>query len=261
MTLQKRENDQKRIILWLILGTIGITAAVLGLQFWQSWKTGSPRDQNASSRAGVTPGKAAMIEDVQSLNPDLSFDSLSALSAGELEQLYEAGAPGLPIGLSFAGQAAEEYAGTLEMDSVTADAEAKLLENPACYTVELHHVALGDFKYKIAAYTGEVLEGRPDILRDEYVPSAEAGDGDVPEEAEEESLIPLVGEEAAKDAALRMFEVPEDGAEDLQVEADWNDGNRIYRVTFHSGRGEYSCVLDAATGRALWSEEYWHAGE
>ena len=55
----------------------------------------SPASGAASS---VSPGRTAMIEDVRTLNPALSFDDLAALSAEELEQLYEADQAGRSLG-------------------------------------------------------------------------------------------------------------------------------------------------------------------
>lgn len=164
------EKNGKNLTQWLLAATIALLALVLGLQLWQMF--GAPKDSGpppAQDAAGpensLSSGKAAMIEDVLALNGSLSAAGLAELSAQELEQLYETGAPGLPIGGPAAARAAGEYAGTLAVDSVTSETDPELDEAPAHYEVELHHPALGDFEYKVDAYTGQVLEGTPDILR------------------------------------------------------------------------------------------------
>lgn len=171
------EKNNKTLTQWLLMATIALLALVLGLQLWQMFgraapgnAADAPENPQAAEPLGppassVSHGKAAMIEDVQVLNPALSFDDLAALTVEELEQLQETNAPGLPIGVSAAAEAAEAYAGTLEVNSVTSETDPELDEAPAHYEVELHHPTLGDFEYKVDAYTGEVLEGVPDIMR------------------------------------------------------------------------------------------------
>ena len=227
------------------MATIVLLVLVLCLQLWQMFgRTASgnarndpPLTQDASNpnnpqAAGPTlsSGKAAMIEDVRALNADLSADDLAKLSAQELEQLWETGAPGLPIGVSAAAQAAEEYAGTLAVDSVTSETDPELDEAPAHYEVELHHPTLGDFEYKIDAYTGEVLEGLPDVMG-----SSQAA----------------TGEEAAKSAAFTHAGVSAADAESLRCKLDWDDGRQVYDIEFWVGTTEYDYEIDASTNAVL----------
>lgn len=301
MGTQNREAMEKRLIRWLLIATLFLVVLVLGLQAWQLLRSGAapsdgrplaqdadPRNpQTAESSGGpavVSPGKAAMAEDVRARNPDLPLDDLAALSAEELEQLCQAKTPPdrVPIGLSLAAYQAEEYAGTLEADSVTWDADPELDETPAHYEVELHHVTLGDFAYKVDAYTGEVLEGKPDILQSVYVPSAgedgQAGPGPAPSvsgapsqdgsqvpqpsassgrQPETGASAPPAGEEAAAAAAFAFAGISEDDAENVRTRTDWEDGVQIYEVTFRSGGVEYDYEIEAATGAILKSEEKW----
>ena len=190
------EKNDKKLTRWLLAATIALLALVLCLQLWQMFgrKAGNGALASDSANgpaapqatepltppaAGVSQGKTTIIEDVQALNPALSSDDLASLSSKELEQLWKTGAPGLPIGMSLAAHAAEQYAGTLEVDSVTSKTEPELDEAPAHYEVELRHPTLGNFEYKIDAYTGEVLEGLPDIMGS--VPSAAPQEAPAPE--------------------------------------------------------------------------------
>lgn len=275
MDPQKHEKNENRLIRWLLMATVVLLGLVLILQLRQALSGGNageslPLAQDASGgenpqaeAPAVSPGKAAMVEDVRALNPSLSAEDLSALSAKELEQLYETGAPSLPIGLSAAAYAAEVYAGTLEVDSVTWDAEAELDESPACYDVELRHITLGEFDYKVDAYTGEILEGRAGIFQN--VPPADAPNGaasggsgtaGAPPPAGEKpaGASSLTGEETAKAAALAHAGVSEAEAEQVRCTASWDDGVQIYEVEFRSGRTEYEYKIDAASGTVLEAE-------
>ncbi len=62
--------------------------------------------------------------------PTLKFDALAKLSVEELKDLAEAGAPTMPIGKAAAAYAAEQYAGTTALDSVTAEVDPELDESP-----------------------------------------------------------------------------------------------------------------------------------
>lgn len=308
MEPQKHESGEKRLIRWLLIATLALLVLVLALQAGRMLFPGAsenpafPQDaaqgaggSSGGPNTGVSSGKAAMIEDVQARNPALSFDDLAALSAEELEQLCEAAAPPeqAPIGLSRAAQLAEEYAGTLEMDSVTWDADPELDETPAHYEVELHHVTLGDFDYRIDAYTGEVLEGQPDILQSSYVPaSGDGAQGENPGQAQPaaprtDAQVPqapapsggqetsgrqgasgqpgaasggssgLSGEEAAKAAAFAHAGVAEADAEGLRVESDWEDGTRVYEIKFRAGGVAYDYEIEAATGAVRKAGQEW----
>lgn len=297
MDPQKNETMEKRLIRWLLIATLALVILVLGLQAWRLLSSGGTPDSGTptqdagasesfeASSANVSHGKAAMIEDVRARNADLSFDDLAALSVEELEQLCEAATPPdrVPIGLSPAVEAAETYAGTLEVDSITWDVDPELDETPPHYEVELHHVALGDFEYTIDAYTGEVLSGQPNILQSTYVPTSteEAAPSTTPnaepsttsnaapsttpaatpsQDAPSESASPSSGEETAKAAAFAHAGISPEEAQDVRVRSDWDDGMQIYEVDFRSGNTEYEYEIEAATGAVHRAEERWNGG-
>lgn len=296
------EKNDKKLTRWLLAATIALLLLVLGLQLWQMFgrKTygdhgslvpdsanGAAIPQTAEAGesltpAAVSPGKAAMIEDVRALNTDLSAGDLAKLSAEELEQLYETGAPGLPIGVSAAAQAAEEYAGTLAADSVTSETDPELDEAPAHYEVELHHPVLGDFEYKVDAYTGQVLEGAPDILRSVQTADApqavpEDAGGQVPaagvQKPAAETQAPAAqapasgipaqqtpaggNEEAAKQAAFTHAGVSAADAEAVHCKLDWDDGRQVYDIEFWAGGIEYDYEIDASSCAVLKAGQDW----
>lgn len=191
----------------------------------------------------ISVGKAALIQRVQTLNGGLAFEDLAALSVEELKQLWETGAPGLPIGAGAAAYAAQEYAGLLEADAVTWDADPELDESPAHYEVELY-THMGEFDYDVDAYTGEVLSGTPNVLRIS-----------MPQGVHETAASSAgISEGGAKSIALEHAGIKEADALGLRVKLDWEDGLRVYEVEFRAGGVEYEYELQASDGAILKAE-------
>ena len=192
----------------------------------------------------ISTGKAALVNRVLALNATLKFDALAKLSVEELKGLAEAGAPAMPIGRDAARTAAEQYAGTTALDSVTAEVDPELDESPAHYEVELH-AAWGEFEYLVDAYTGKVLSGQKDLLATASVgneatkPSAPSG------------AVQDIGHAKAKSIALNHAGVSENEAYDMEIELDDEDGTLVYEVEFKSGGMEYSYEINAASGAIL----------
>ncbi|OKZ54333.1 MAG: hypothetical protein BHV94_03855, partial [Clostridiales bacterium 59_14] len=221
-----------------VLQTSEAKAAVLTQTLTQD----AAREQQAREN-NISTGKAALVNRVLTINPSLKFDALAKLSVEELKDLAEAGAPAMPIGRDAAAYAAEQYAGTAALDSVTAEVDSELDESPAHYEVELH-TAWGEFEYLVDAYTGKVLSGQKDLLAtapagDEAAkPTAPSGGADI-------------GHAKAKSIALNHAGVSESKAYDMEIELDDEDGTLVYEVEFKSGNMEYSYEINAATGAIL----------
>ena len=221
-----------------VLQTSEAKAAVLTQTLTQD----AAREQQARENS-ISTGKAALVNRVLAINPALKFDALAKLSVEELKDLAEAGAPAMPIGKDAAAYAAEQYAGTAALDSVTAEVDSELDESPAHYEVELH-TAWGEFEYLVDAYTGKVLSGQKDLLAtapagDEAAkPTAPSGGADI-------------GHAKAKSIALNHAGVSENEAYDMEIELDDEDGTLVYEVEFKSGGMEYSYEINAATGAIL----------
>ena len=197
-------------------------------------------DQQARENS-ISTGKAALVNRVLAINPALKFDALAKLSVEELKDLAEAGAPAMPIGKDAAAYAAEQYAGTTALDSVTAEVDSELDEFPAHYEVELH-TAWGEFEYLVDAYTGKVLSGQKDLLT-----TAPVGD----ETAKPTVPTGDIGHAKAKSIALNHAGVSENKAYDMEIELDDEDGTLVYEVEFKFGGMEYSYEINAATGAIL----------
>ena len=189
----------------------------------------------------ISTGKAALVNRVLALNSALRFDALAKLSVEELKDLAEAGAPAMPIGKDAAAYAAEQYAGTTAVDSVTAEVDSELDEFPAHYEVELH-TAWGEFEYLVDAYTGKVLSGQKDLPA-----TAPVGD----ETAKPIAPTGDIGHAKAKSIALNHAGVSESKAYDMEIELDDEDGRLVYEVEFKSGNMEYAYEIDASSGTVL----------
>ena len=219
-----------------VLQTSEAKAAVLTQTLTQD----AAREQQAREN-NISSGKAALVNRVLAINPSLKFDALAKLSVEELKDLAEAGAPAMPIGKDAAAYAAEQYAGTTALDSVTAEVDSELDESPAHYEVELH-TAWGEFEYLVDAYTGNVLSGQKDLLA-----TAPAGD----EAAKPTVPTGDIGHAKAKSIALNHAGVSESKAYDMEIELDDEDSTLVYEVEFKSGNMEYSYEINAATGAIL----------
>lgn len=178
----------------------------------------------------ISTGKAALIRQAMALNGSLTFEGLAQLSVEELRDLIEAGAPGMPIGMQAALEAAARYAGLTTADITDADVDPELDENPAHYEVEFQVPGKGELEYKVEAYTGQVLSGPANVTLS--VPAA----GDV-------------GLEAAKSAALKHAGLST--AVFTKAERDYDDGRLEYELEFHTDSAAYEVTVDAATGRVL----------
>ena len=191
----------------------------------------------------ISTGKAALVNRVLALNATLKFDALAKLSVEELKDLAEAGAPAMPIGKDAAAYAAEQYAGTTALDSVTAEVDSELDESPAHYEVELH-TAWGEFEYLVDAYTGKVFSGQKDLLAAVSTPNATTKPTAPSDGAD-------IGHAKAKSIALNHAGLSENQAYDMDIELDDEDGTLVYEVEFKSGGMEYSYEINAATGAIL----------
>ena len=222
-----------------VLQTSEAKAAVLT----QTLTPDAAREQQAREN-NISTGKAALVNRVLAINPSLKFDALAKLSVEELKDLAEAGAPAMPIGKDAAAYAAEQYAGTTALDSVTTEVDSELDESPAHYEVELH-TAWGEFEYLVDAYTGKVLSGQKDLLAAASTPNATTKPA-APSEAAQN-----IGHAKAKSIALNHAGVSENEAYDMEIELDDEDGTLVYEVEFKSGGMEYSYEINAASGAIL----------
>lgn len=234
-----------------VLQTSEAKAAVLTQTLTQD----AGREQQAREN-NISTGKAALVNRVLAINSTLKFDELAVLSVEELKDLAEAGAPAMPIGKAAAAYAAEQYAGTAALDSVTAEVDPELDEYLAYYEVELH-TAWGEFEYLVDAYTGKVISGQKDLpstvsaRNDAVKPSQPVSPPAQSSQPVQPSGSTDIGHAKAKSIALNHAGVSESKAYDMDIELDDEDGILVYEVEFKSGGMEYSYEINAATGAIL----------
>ena len=226
-----------------VLQTSEAKAAVLTQTLTQD----AGREQQAREN-NISTGKAALVNHVLALNSALKFDELAKLSVEELKDLAEAGAPAMPIGKAAVAYAAEQYAGTTALDSVTAEVDSELDESPAHYEVELH-TAWGEFEYLVDAYTGKVLSGQKDLLA--AVSASNETTKPSGQKPAPSGTVQDIGYAKAKSIALNHAGVSESKAYDMDVELDDEDGTLVYEIEFKSGNMEYDYEIDAASGAIL----------
>ena len=226
-----------------VLQTSEAKAAVLTQTLTQD----AGREQQARKN-NISTGKAALVNHVLALNSALKFDALAKLSVEELKDLAEAGAPAMPIGKAAAAYAAEQYAGTTALDSVTAEVDSELDEFPAHYEVELH-TAWGEFEYLVDAYTGRVISGQKDLLTTASTPNETTKPSD--QKPDPSGTAQNIGYAKAKSIALNHAGVSENEVYDMDIELDDEDGILVYEVEFKSGNMEYDYEINAATGAIL----------
>ena len=174
--------------------------------------------------------------------------ALAKLSVEELKDLAEAGAPAMPIGMDAARTAAEEYAGTTALDSVTAEVDPELDESPAHYEVELQ-TAWGEFEYLVDAYTGKVLSGQKDLLA--AVSASNETTKPSGQKPAPSGTVQDIGYAKAKSIALNHAGLSENQAYDMDIELDDEDGKLVYEIEFKSGNMEYDYEIDAVSGAIL----------
>ena len=226
-----------------VLQTSEAKAAVLTQTLTQD----AAREQQAREN-NISTGKAALVNRVLAINPSLKFDALAKLSVEELKDLVEAGAPAMPIGMDAARTAAEQYAGTTALDSVTAEVDSELDESPAHYEVELH-TAWGEFEYLVDAYTGKVLSGQKDLLA--AVSASNETTKPSGQKPAPSGTVQDIGYAKAKSIALNHAGLSENQAYDMDIELDDEDGKLVYEIEFKSGNMEYDYEINAASGAIL----------
>ena len=234
-----------------VLQTSEAKAAVLTQTLTQD----AGREQQARENS-ISTGKAALVNRVLALNSALKFDELAKLSVEELKDLAEAGAPAMPIGKDAAAYAAEQYAGTTALDSVTAEVDSELDESPAHYEAELH-TAWGEFEYLVDANTGKMISGQKNLpstvsaRNDTVKPSQPVSPPAQTSQPAQPSGSADIGHAKAKSIALNHAGVSENEAYDMDIELDDEDGILVYEIEFKSGGMEYSYEINAATGAIL----------
>ena len=206
------------------------------------------RDQQAQEN-NISTGKAALVNRVLAINPELQFDALAKLSVEELKDLAEAGAPAMPIGKDKAMDiAVAEFGKASAAEILHSEVDPELDESPAHYEVEITGRNGEEIEYKIDAYSGTVIETKREAADDDEASEAQPVKPTQPGTAQD------IGHAKAKSIALNHAGVDANTVYDMNIQLDVEDGTIIYEVEFKSGNREYDYEIDAATGAILHHE-------
>ena len=206
------------------------------------------RDQQAQEN-NISTGKAALVNRVLAINPELQFDALAKLSVEELKDLAEAGAPAMPIGKDKAMDiAVAEFGKASTAEILHSEVDPELDESPAHYEVEITGRNGEEIEYKIDAYSGAVIAVKREMADDDEASEAQPAKHTQPGTAQD------IGHAKAKSIALNHAGVDANTVYDMNIQLDVEDGTIIYEVEFKSGNREYDYEIDAATGAILHHE-------
>ena len=223
-----------------ILQTSDAKASVLTQTLTQD----TAREQQAQENS-ISTGKAALVNRVLAINPELQFDALAKFSVEELKDLTEAGAPAMPIGKDKAMDiAVAEFGKASTAEILHSEVDPELDESPAHYEVEITGRNGEEIEYKIDAYSGAVIAVKPEMADDE-ASEAQPAKPAQPETAQD------IGHAKAKSIALNHADVDVNTVYDMNIEMDTENGAIVYEVEFKSGNKEYDYEIDAATGAIL----------
>lgn len=149
------------------------------------------------------------------------------------------------IGEDAAKQAAVSHAGVNSANVVWL--EAQFDRDDGWFVYELEFTCDGaKFEYTVNALTGDILKSE----REQF----NGGSGEHQSWGQQTGGT-LIGEAAAKSAALSHAGISESGASRMSVQLDRDDGYTVYEVEFRVGYTEYEYVIDAYSGSILKSEK------
>lgn len=205
-------------------------------------------DQQAKAY-NISTGKAALISQAIALNSSLDFEALCGLSVEELKDLAETGAPGMPIGTAEAARLAQSYAGVSTDTPYEVDPE--LDDAPAHYEVELY-TQWGEFEYRIAAYSGEVLSGKANLGSSSTTSSSQGNTSSSGTSSGSSSTTSsgtsttVTDRNKALEIALNHAGLKQSQISRLSIEQDRDDGVTIYEIEFRTDSAKYEYEITAS---------------
>ena len=203
------------------------------------------REQQAREN-NISTGKAALVNSVLAINPELKFDALAKLSVEELKDLAEAGSPAMPIGKNKAMDiAAAEFGKAYSAEMLYGEVDPELDESPAHYEVEITSRNGEEITYKIDAYSGAVIAVEREAADDDKASEEQPAKPAQPETVQD------IGHAKATSIALNHAGVDANTVYDINTELDVENGIIVYEVEFKSGNIEYDYEIDAVTGAIL----------
>ncbi len=232
---------------------------------------------------GISPGKAALIQEVMSQDPTLTLESLVPLSITEIalisqsknlspESLAQNGTASdkAYISRESALEIAYGHAGVSAQDAAMVKVEFDSEDGIMVYEIEFY-AGTTEYEYDINARTGQVVKyeaenrnaawqdgtsgqkpANPQQPAGTQQPSADSGQTAI---GSEQSGSQYIGEEAAKEKALANAGITADSVKYINAWLEYDDGRpECYEVEFAAGNVEYKYAIDLYSGAVLTQE-------
>lgn len=205
--------------------------------------------QKLAAEYGISPGKAALIEQLVKQDPTIRFTDVAGLSINDINLLISSRQPALE-GVSVTGKAsAKEYigeerakkialdhAGVAEKDTRKLEVELDYDDGRMVYEVEFH-LGNNEYDFEIDAKSGRILEFKSKVKGEPTKPPAQTGQYIDQDKAEEIALAHT----GLGRSAVRMLET---GMERKQ--------NRVfYEIEFEHGNEKYEYKIEAESGAII----------
>lgn len=198
-----------------------------------------------ATQYSISLGKAALIQEVITQVPALTFEDLAPMTINEIA-LIAASKNVSSAAVTLSGAASDkayisqaealtlacDHVGVAVEDVIKMEVEFDSQNGTMIYEVEFETAAQKG-EYEINAVTGEILKS---ALKDHNG-------------AEEESNY--ISAAAAKEAALAHAGVAAEDVLEIKVELDSDDHEMIYKVEFETGTNKYEYKINAVTGAVV----------
>ena len=237
---------------------------------------------------GISPGKAALIQEVMSQDPTLTIENLVPLSITEIalisqskslssQSLAQSGAASdkAYISQDSALEIAYGHAGINDGDVTRVKAEFDSEDGVMVYEIEFC-AGTTEYEYDINARTGQVMKyeaenkgaaktegitGQQPATSQPAAGSQQPGDTAAGSQQPEDTIAPsgsqqsgnqYIGEEAAKEQALANAGISADTVKYINVWLEYDNGRpECYEVEFTVGSTEYKYEIDLYSGAVL----------
>ncbi len=198
---------------------------------------------------GISPGKAALIEQLVKHDPTIHFADVARLSINDINLLIDSRQASLEgvnvvgkashkeyIGENRALEIALDHAGLEEKDIQKLEIELDYEDGRMIYEVEFCQGSIA-YEYEIDARSGLILEFKSRNKATETKPPAQAGD--------------FVGQEKAEEIALAHAGLNRSAVRKLETELEHKQNRTIYEIEFEHENRKYEYEIEAATGLIL----------
>ncbi len=208
----------------------------------------------------ISPGKAALIEQLVEADPTINYADVAKLSINDLNLLIEARQPQLVkvdisgyaserayIGVVQAKNIAFEHAGVSESEVSELEIDYDYDDGRLIYEIEFK-IRSSQYEYDIDARNGAILKSETKHEQKVTTKPTDKSDASTTKPTESSGLITR---SQAEEIAFQHAGVSRGQVHDLETELEYDDGIKYYEVEFEVGDTEYDYEIDAYTGSIL----------